>query len=923
MHFHQKILEHLKKYREQRNSNFNFLVRQRARTDDKNFPGGKFAHGIVFQGNDNYCSVGLIDKGAGNNSTRSVGLLFEPNDRKFSVWLHVTFKKEKNKKVIEFYKALASMFENTKWRAEEDAIIPICEIDKNDPTLLYQWLDENYPKIRSLALETAIEKLIPSDKKYYKLQERLENKLKESNIPINCWLFQGNPKIFDFESALSEGALDNFNVAAHRDKMNIGDKVIIWLSGKNAGCYALAKIITEPRIVDKSKDDRHWKQKNSNETKVGIQITHNLYKNPILWSDIKSSHEFENLNAGHQGTNFSASKKEFEAFLNIIKARDNMQYWLYSPGESAKYWDEFYEKGIMALGWDELGDLKKYDGKESIREAIQSAYNVEGSNMNNTLANFEFCKELEDGDIVIAKKGSTEYLGYGIVTSDYYYDENRFEFKSCRNVSWKKKGVWYEENIVQKTLTNITKYPDYVERLKKLLDIEQNENTIIDPNFEMHKTELPLNQILFGPPGTGKTYKLQSQYFQKFTQYETKTTKEDYLVEQMEALAWWQVLFIALLDLGEVGVNKILAHPAVQAKAKSSSIKNLQASIWGALQRHTKQECPHVNVVSRALVKPFWKTENSDWHLFSNDEIDLFPEAQSILDKYNNYEKSSGQKIQNYTFVTFHQSFTYEDFVEGIKPVLEDENEDIRYEISDGVFKKLALKAQNDPDNKYAIFIDEINRGNVAAIFGELITLIEADKRLGAENALSVVLPYSKTKFLVPQNLYIIGTMNTADRSIEALDSALRRRFEFIEMLPNYKVIDQLLSHQKYQGFKLSDILKTINERITVLINRDHQIGHSYFLKLKDSTDLENDLKQVFMNKIIPLLQEYFFNDYIKIAMVIGEGFLDKDQYKNVTFASNDGDYESDYSDTTIYEIKKEVDIKQAITLLMGNQTDD
>ncbi len=229
-----------------------------------------------------------------------------------------------------------------------------------------------------------------------------------------------------------------------------------------------------------------------------------------------------------------------------------------------------------------------------------------------------------------------------------------------------------------------------------------------------------------------------------------------------------------------------------------------------------------------------------------------------------------------------------------------------------------SVYVENEDVKPYVLIIDEINRGNVASIFGELITLIEKDKRAGAENELSVILPYSKLKFSVPSNLHIIGTMNTADRSIEALDSALRRRFEFIEMLPNYEVIDEVLDFQEFEGYKLASILRTINKRITVLIDRDHQIGHSYFLKLKDSINLEADLKAVFQNKIIPLLQEYFFNDYVKITMVIGEGFMDKDRYANVTFAQNDGDYESDYSDIVKYEIKKEIDLNNAIEQLMG-----
>src|SRR5699024_2557371 len=158
---------------------------------------------------------------------------------------------------------------------------------------------------------------------------------------------------------------------------------------------------------------------------------------------------------------------------------------------------------------------------------------------------------------------------------------------------------------------------------------------------------------------------------------------------------------------------------------------------------------------------------------------------------------------------------------------------DIEYEIADGIFKKMALRAKEDPENNYAIFIDEINRGNIAAIFGELITLIEEDKRAGNANAISVKLPYSKENFEVPSNLYLIGTMNTADRSIEALDSALRRRFSFKEMAPQPELIDKLLKENAvWNGISISAILNTINKRISVLIDRDHCIGHSYFLRL-------------------------------------------------------------------------------------------
>lgn len=210
------------------------------------------------------------------------------------------------------------------------------------------------------------------------------------------------------------------------------------------------------------------------------------------------------------------------------------------------------------------------------------------------------------------------------------------------------------------------------------------------------------------------------------------------------------------------------------------------------------------------------------------------------------------------------------------------------------------------------IIIDEINRGNVSAIFGELITLIEKDKRLSMPNELSVTLPYSKDKFSVPSNLYIIGTMNTADRSVEALDTALRRRFEFEEMMPDYSVI----KNEIVEGIKLSEVLETINKRIELLIDRDHCIGHSYFFNI-DSTE---KLALTFKNKIVPLLQEYFYGDYGKIGLVLGEGFVEKQNNSNVQFAKFNYENSNDFkNDTYVLKDISSSSIIEAIEILMGN----
>ncbi|WP_053992917.1 McrB family protein [Mangrovimonas sp. TPBH4] len=211
----------------------------------------------------------------------------------------------------------------------------------------------------------------------------------------------------------------------------------------------------------------------------------------------------------------------------------------------------------------------------------------------------------------------------------------------------------------------------------------------------------------------------------------------------------------------------------------------------------------------------------------------------------------------------------------------------------------------------YVLIIDEINRGNVSAIFGELITLLEKDKRITEEEKVWIKLPYSKKEFGVPGNLSIIGTMNTADRSVEALDTALRRRFEFKEMMPDYAVIKD----KKVDEVLLSDVLRTINQRIELLIDRDHTIGHSYFYKVKTKRDLAN----AFNNKIVPLLQEYFYGDYGKIGLVLGMGFVEKLKNDTIEFAKFDYDNANDFKISS-YVLKQvnEGNVMEAVTQLLG-----
>lgn len=248
-----------------------------------------------------------------------------------------------------------------------------------------------------------------------------------------------------------------------------------------------------------------------------------------------------------------------------------------------------------------------------------------------------------------------------------------------------------------------------------------------------------------------------------------------------------------------------------------------------------------------------------DSHFFENNEND----RKELKDRYEELRKNG--QIE---FVTFHQSYGYEEFVEGIRA--ETENGNVNYKIKAGIFKEICEEAKKEKEKKFLLIIDEINRGNISKIFGELITLIESSKRAGESEEIFLKLPYSGDTFSVPNNLYILGTMNTSDRSIALLDTALRRRFRFVEMMPNAEIL------QKIDGVDLKKLLIAINDRIERLYDREHTIGHAFFFKCETL----NDLRDVFEHEILPLLQEYFYDDWEKINRVLNRnGFLSVEKW--------------------------------------------
>lgn len=404
------------------------------------------------------------------------------------------------------------------------------------------------------------------------------------------------------------------------------------------------------------------------------------------------------------------------------------------------------------------------------------------------------------------------------------------------------------------------------------------------------KNNIPLNQILYGPPGTGKTYNTK-HFFNNILNpcsiQKQTLTPEISINELIKHLNWYTAIAVSMYYAGKD--NCYTAVDIENQKIMASFINttknsNINREIWKQMQTHTTPNSNIVKYAKRQQPYLFDKKDNSEWYLTEEGKKyveEHFQEYFKVDTKETNTEITAEQEICC-SFITFHQSYSYEEFIEGIKPSYDSSNNNIKYCLEDGIFKSICLKANANPNKKYIIVIDEINRGNISKIFGELITLIEDDKRvtpngesdfentLQENNELLVTLPYSKTKFGVPNNLYILGTMNTSDRSIASIDIALRRRFKFVEMMPNSSLVSDF-------GCNFSNIFKILNQKISILLDRDHQIGHSYFINTKFDTAGVEKLKEIWFDSIMPLLNEYFYGDWEKLKLVI-PGFIKSNQ---------------------------------------------
>lgn len=411
-----------------------------------------------------------------------------------------------------------------------------------------------------------------------------------------------------------------------------------------------------------------------------------------------------------------------------------------------------------------------------------------------------------------------------------------------------------------------------------------------EPNTTKTLSHQPTNVIYFGPPGTGKTYTLQ-QKMKEYTSHAIPADRDAWLDSRLEPLNWMQVITLVLLDLNKrAKVRQLIEHTWFQRKALlNDRNSNLSNTAWATLQAYTVPESLTVDYKNRREPAIFNKTDNSEW-LLIDAQLEQVEDLLALYTELKHGPKPE-EAIQRFAVVTFHQSYGYEEFIEGIRP-RSDENGNISYPIEPGIFMRLCQRANADPAHRYAIFIDEINRGNISKIFGELISLIEVDKRAGMHNAMSLQLSYSRAHFSVPANVDIIGAMNTADRSLAMMDTALRRRFDFIEMMPDLS----LLSDIKVKGIELEPLLERLNSRIEALYDREHTLGHAFFIPVKKALDTHDEdsafeqLKWVFQNKIIPLLQEYFFDDWSKIRLVLADNQKSEEHLQFVIEKNNDLD---------------------------------
>ena len=564
-------------------------------------------------------------------------------------------------------------------------------------------------------------------------------------------------------------------------------------------------------------------------------------------------------------------------------------YWTFSPGENASKWQLCVNEGIMCIGWDALGDLSQYASREDMRVEIKKHYPTDGNAKNDSLAVWQFAKEMKHGDIVFAKKGMSKIIGRGVVESDYYFDDNYSDFKHVRKVRWTHIGEWItDDKHAMKTLTNVTQYTDYVERLNKLIEGKESPKPIesTDKQYWWLVANPKIWSITGMKIGEEQSYSLYNENGHKRNVFQNfLDAKAGDVVLGYESSPTKQVVCLLTISKENDGeelyfrMTEKLPTPVDFSTLKNTpGLKNMEymRNQQGSFFKVTPDEYDIImelvrgdNPLPKKGTKETYDREKflDEVYVNYNDyqrlESLLLRKKNLVLQGAPGVGKTFAAKRLAYAImgekdddrvmqVQFHQNYSYEDFVMGYKP-----NEEGGFELKNGVFYRFCKRAAVDRDHKYFFIIDEINRGNLSKVFGELLMLIENDYR-----DKPIQLSYRDELFAVPDNLYIIGMMNTADRSLAMIDYALRRRFSFFEMKPGFETYVFKEEIKKLMDPHLNNLVKAIIDLNAVIENDDSLgsgfcIGHSYLCNLGYHYDLENIVEY----DIIPMLREYWFDN--------------------------------------------------------------